>query len=124
MMDLLELDLAVAERALDRVGVSDCIVGVGVQRLDHRAHAAPSDTGRHERVRIGDAEQAGFDADTAHDERLAERDDAVLALVGRHQIWQLGPGRHEREPSLGIGLDPRRRAQRHRDGRARRPHGA
>jgi hypothetical protein len=61
---------------------------------------------------------------SAADEQLAQIHDAGLALVGGHEVGQLGPPGDERVARRGIALDVRRRRQRDRHagaGRADRP---
>jgi hypothetical protein len=47
---------------------------------------------------VAEAEQPGFDAHASRDKQLAHLEDALLALVGRHQIRQHNPRRDEPEP--------------------------
>src|SRR5688572_13668861 len=52
VVDLLESDSAFGQRPLDGLGVGDRVVGVGVQRLDHRPYAARRDPRRDEDTRV------------------------------------------------------------------------
>jgi len=124
VVDLLELDSAFGQRPLDGPGVGDRVVGVGVQRLDHRPYAAWRDTRRDEGVRVVERQQAGLDADASYSEQLAELEDPLLALVGRHEVWELCPGGDEFASPLGVGLDGRRGAERYGNSGARGADGA
>jgi hypothetical protein len=58
------------------------------------------------------------------EEQLRQLEDAVLALVGGHEVWQLAPGGDQLVATARVGLDPRRGAQRDRHARARGANGA
>jgi hypothetical protein len=75
-------------------------------------------------VRVVQRQQARLDADSALEQQLAQLIDALLALIGRHELGQVGPSRHERVAALGIGLDVGRRAERYRGSGARGADGA
>ena len=67
------------------------------------------------KTRVVEREQAGFDPDATRTKQLAELEDPLLALVGRHEVGELRPGVDKGDSPLGIGFDGRRGAQRDGD---------
>lgn len=124
MVDLFELNPALDQRPLDGGRVRDRNVGVGVQRLHHRPHAAARNPRRNKGVRVVERQQASLQPDATPNQQLAQLQDSVLALVDSHKVRQVRPGGDQRVPALGVRLDACRGAQRDRDSRAGGPNGA
>jgi len=57
------------------------------------------------KARVVERQQAGLDPNATCDEQLAELEDALLALVSRHEVGELRPGGDEFASPLGVGLD-------------------
>jgi hypothetical protein len=123
VVDLLQADSGVGQHLLHRGGVRYGVLRLGVQRLQEHSSTAVCDARGHERLRILEPEQPGLYAHSSPEQVLAQLDGAELSLVGRHEVRQLGPPRHEHEATGRVGLDVLRRAERNRDAGTGRPHG-
>ena len=63
-------------------------LGFGVKRLEQDANAPLREARLDERMRVGELQQAGLDADAAADQALTELEDPGFALVRGHELGQ------------------------------------
>ena len=112
MVDLFKGHASIGERLFDCRRVLDGGVRIGVERLDHRADAARGDACGYEALCVIQRQQPGLDADPSGHQELTPLHNAALALVGGHQVRQLGPSLDERKPPPRVGHDVSGGAQR------------
>ena len=86
-MDLRQRNTGGEDNIFDGGGVRDGPARFGVERFDKDPHASFGDSRTHKSPRVRQTEEPAFDPDSSRDQELAQFQNALLPLIGGHEIW-------------------------------------
>jgi hypothetical protein len=123
VMNLFALDACPDEDLLHGCRVGHGVAGVGIEGLDQDAHASISEPRLDELSCVVRRQEAGFDADPASDQQLAQFDDPVFSLVRCDEFRQDRPTGYQRHTPPRVRFYWGRCAQGDRHSGASAPNG-